>query len=208
MSDTQLICPSDTSKAYANHHKLLPFHRFLNLTHTDKYIHNPFNYATVNGQKSRDQICQVNWDIPLSKIKMFHNPLPPSEVPLYSVHVDHCAHTTFHNTCFLHDLSSPLQPKKNITNTQFYPWQKVLGTSAVNPYLFILSLAPLGMWWLFSHHDLSPFAMVSGHFCYQWSSFHWIAQALWIPWTDNCHLLYCPPSTRCLGKLVNYFWVA
>ncbi len=49
--DTHLIHPSDTSEAYAKHHKLLPFHRFLNLTHLDTYIHGPFNFATIHGQK-------------------------------------------------------------------------------------------------------------------------------------------------------------
>ena len=53
-SDKHLICPSDTSTAYAKCNKLLPFHRFLNLTHTDTYIHGPFNIATINGRKSRD----------------------------------------------------------------------------------------------------------------------------------------------------------
>ena len=52
--DTHLICPSDTSTAYAKRNKLLPFHRFLNLTHTDTYIHGPFNIATINGRKSCD----------------------------------------------------------------------------------------------------------------------------------------------------------
>jgi hypothetical protein len=52
-SSTHLICPSDTSKAYAKCHKLLQFHRFLNLTHTDTYIHGPFDVATVNGRKIR-----------------------------------------------------------------------------------------------------------------------------------------------------------
>ncbi len=64
--------------------------------------------------------------------------------------------------------------------------------------------------WLPSGCDanLPPFAMISGHFCYQWSSFHWIAQALLIPWTNNHPLFYCPPSMRILGDLVKYCWVA
>ncbi len=71
LSSTHLIRPSDTSKAYAKRHKLLPLHCFLNLTHTDTYIHCPFDFTTVNGWKSLDQICQSNWDILWSQTKMF-----------------------------------------------------------------------------------------------------------------------------------------
>jgi hypothetical protein len=109
-SNTHLICPSDTSKAYAKRHKLHLFHRFLNLTHTDLYIHGPFNFATVNGRKSRDCICNANWDILWSNTNMFHNLLPPSAVPTYSVHIDYCTYTTFHGTRYLRNVCSLPQP--------------------------------------------------------------------------------------------------
>ncbi len=48
-SDTHLIHPLDTSE---DRHKLLPFRCFLNLTHSDTYIHGSFDFATVNGWKS------------------------------------------------------------------------------------------------------------------------------------------------------------
>jgi hypothetical protein len=39
--------PSDSSEDYANRHKLLPFCKWVNLTHQDTFIHGPFDFATV-----------------------------------------------------------------------------------------------------------------------------------------------------------------
>ncbi len=116
-SDTHLIHPSDTSE---DRHKLLSFHWFLNLTHSDTYIHGPFDFATVNGRKSRNQICQADWDVLLSRASMFHKPLPSSEVPTYSIHVNPCAHVTFHATCLSRDVCSSLQLEDDNTDTQLY----------------------------------------------------------------------------------------
>jgi len=51
--DTHLIQPSDSSEVYANRHKLLPFRKWVNLTHQDTFIHGPFDFATVNGWKTQ-----------------------------------------------------------------------------------------------------------------------------------------------------------
>jgi hypothetical protein len=62
-SQTHLIHPSDTSKALATKQKLIPFWWWLNLTHSDTYIHNPFNFAMVNGRKTSNCISQADWDV-------------------------------------------------------------------------------------------------------------------------------------------------
>ena len=56
--ETHLIRPSDTLVDYAICHKLLPFRKWLNITHSDTFIHSPFEFATVRGQKTRDRISQ------------------------------------------------------------------------------------------------------------------------------------------------------
>ena len=94
-SSTHLLKPSDFSSAYAKRNKLLPFRQFVNLTHRDTYIHGPFDFATFNGRKCRDRICQADWDVLRSRTSMFHNVIPPIDVPTYSVHVDANAHTSF-----------------------------------------------------------------------------------------------------------------
>ena len=95
--DTHLIRPSDSSKDYATRHKLLPFHKWVNLTHYDTFIHGPFDFATVNSRKTQDRISQPDWDILKTHCNMFHNPLPHFDVPSYSIHVDRGAHVMFHS---------------------------------------------------------------------------------------------------------------
>ncbi len=48
---THFIRPSDTSEALAVKQRLVPFRRWLNLTHSDTYLHGPFDFASVNGGK-------------------------------------------------------------------------------------------------------------------------------------------------------------
>ncbi len=55
-TSTHLIRPLDTSKAHAAMHCLVPFRRRLNLTHSDTYIHGPFDFASINARKTRDRI--------------------------------------------------------------------------------------------------------------------------------------------------------
>jgi hypothetical protein len=66
-SDTHLVRPCDTSDSYATHHKLMSFRKWLNICHLDTYIHGPFNFALIQGRKTRDRIAQVDWDA-LSRI--------------------------------------------------------------------------------------------------------------------------------------------
>ena len=43
-SDTHLIRPTDTSEAYASRHNLLPFRQYVNLTHSNTFIHGLFDF--------------------------------------------------------------------------------------------------------------------------------------------------------------------
>ena len=94
---THLIRPSDTSESHAARANLVPFRRWINLTHTDTYLHGPFEFATVNGRKSRDRVAQADWDV-LSRFNsnsMFVNPLPRFDLPSYSIHVDPGIHVSY-----------------------------------------------------------------------------------------------------------------
>ncbi len=105
-SDTHLIHPSNTLEAYAKHHRLLAFCWFVHLTYSDTYIYGPFDFATVHGHKICNCVCSVDWDILWPCTDTFHNPLPMVEVPTYSVHVDACTYTTFHDTSLSCNVSS------------------------------------------------------------------------------------------------------
>ena len=96
-TDTHLVRPSDTSDDYAKRHNLLPFRKWLNITHIDTYIHGPFEFATVRGRKSRDRICQEDWDVLRQHTTMFQIPLPAFDVPTYLIHVDRGAQVTYHD---------------------------------------------------------------------------------------------------------------
>ncbi len=96
-TDTHLVRPSDMSDDYTKRHNLLPYQKWLNITHLDTYIHGLFEFATVNGRKTRDRISQDEWDILRKHSSMFLNPLPTFDVPTYSIHVNRGAHVSYHN---------------------------------------------------------------------------------------------------------------
>ena len=92
---THLICPSDMSEAHAARCKFVPFRWWLNLMHSDTYIHGPFNFATVNGQKIRDRISKSDWDVLATHSSMFHNLIPRFELLSYSNHVNRGVHIAY-----------------------------------------------------------------------------------------------------------------
>jgi hypothetical protein len=103
--DTHLIQPTDTSEAYASCHHLLPFCQYVNLTHSDTYIHGPFNFATFGGRKSCNRVGGDDWSILRLRTAMFHNSVPSLEVTTYSVHINACTHTTFNSGSPSKDMS-------------------------------------------------------------------------------------------------------
>jgi hypothetical protein len=105
-TDTHLVRTSDTLVDYANCHKLSAFRRWVNLTHEDTFIHNPFDFSSVNGRKTQDRVSQTDWDVLKSHCHMFHKPLPRFDVPSYSIHVDCGAHVLFHDATITRQLIS------------------------------------------------------------------------------------------------------
>ncbi len=95
LTDTHLVCLSESSDDYAAWRKLLPFCKWLNLTHQDTFIHGPFDFITINGHKTWDHISQPDWDNLKAHCDMFHNPLLNFDIPSYSIHVDRGAHVLF-----------------------------------------------------------------------------------------------------------------
>ena len=95
-TDAHLICPN-TSDFYADCHKLVPFRKWLNISHLNTFIHGPFEFASIRGRKTRDCILQEDWDILGRQTSMFNNPLPKFDIPTYSIDVDFSAHVTYHD---------------------------------------------------------------------------------------------------------------
>ena len=109
ISETHLIRPSDSSNAYAKRHKLVPFRQWINLTHSDTYIHGPFDFALINGRQSRDRVSAIDWDALRSHKDMFNNTLPREDLPTYSIHVDRGAHVAFCSAVIASQLESSAQ---------------------------------------------------------------------------------------------------
>jgi hypothetical protein len=114
---THLIWPSDTSKAHAAWLWLVPFCHWINLTHSDTFLHRPFDFAIVNGRKTSNCISQSNWDILPRYIKAFENPLPRFDLPSYSIHVDRGVHVSVCNRVNADALCAMFE----IDNKRVYP---------------------------------------------------------------------------------------
>jgi hypothetical protein len=108
--NAHLIAPSDTSEEQATRHHLLPIHCWANLTHADTYIHGPFDFATVNGCKTRDRVDMEAWNALAANSLMFCNATPRFDLPSYSIHVDCGIHTTHRMIAVARDHSLPPLP--------------------------------------------------------------------------------------------------
>ena len=137
-SETHLIRPSETSVDYALPHKLLPFRKWLNITHSDTFIHSPYEFASVIGQKTWDHISQDDWNVLLWHVLMFQNPIPCFDVPTYSIHVDCGAHVTYHDQTHCNNLRIEASHTSESFSNCCYPWQKVLAYSKAPPNFFFL----------------------------------------------------------------------
>jgi hypothetical protein len=86
--ETHLVKPSSSSKAFAVRNNLLTATKYIHMLHENTFIHGPFNFATVNNRKTRDRICQADWQVLADHSHMFRNSIPSFDVPTYSIHVD------------------------------------------------------------------------------------------------------------------------
>jgi hypothetical protein len=93
--DAHLLTPSDSLEDRATCHNLHPICAWVNLTHGDTYIHGPFDFATIRGQKTCNRVGQECWDVLAAKCSMFTNKIPQFDVPTYSIHLDRGVHTVF-----------------------------------------------------------------------------------------------------------------
>ena len=81
-----LIRPSSQSEAYAIAEGLRPFRQWVRLTNADTYIIGPFDFAVVNGRKTRDRISLDKWEALSKFTHLFSNEIPDLSLPDYSIH--------------------------------------------------------------------------------------------------------------------------
>ena len=95
-SDTHLVQPSNMSASYATRHKLMPFRKWLNICHQDTYIHGPFEFASIRGNKTHDRIDQVDWDALALHSSLFCDPIPSFNLTTYLIHCGRDTHVSVH----------------------------------------------------------------------------------------------------------------
>ena len=91
---THLIRPSNDSESYAVAEGLRPFSRWVRLTNEDTYVSGPFDFADVNGRRTRDRVPEAQWRILAKRTDLFSNEVPSLALPDYSVHFGQF-HTSF-----------------------------------------------------------------------------------------------------------------
>ena len=96
VKSTHIIRPSPQSQEYAAAEGLRPFSQWVRLTNGDTYICGPFNFADVNGRRTRDRISLDQWKILHESSHLFTNEVPSLELPDYSIHYGQC-HVAFHS---------------------------------------------------------------------------------------------------------------
>ncbi len=163
---THLVCPSDMSEDYARRHNILPFWKWLNITHLDTYIHVPFEFISAHGRKRRDRISQEDWNILQRHVSMFQNPIPKFYVPTYSIHVDRGAHVTYHDQAHTDILCFEASRTSDSAHDRRYPWQKVLEHPIASPHFFFFKHPPG------TNNIVKTVTILS----------HWVLGILWCRW--------------------------
>ena len=109
---THMIRPSAQSESYAAAEGLRPFRQWVRLTNADTFISGPFEFAVINGRKSRDRVGGERWKILAKFSHLFANEIPSLELPDYSVHCGQC-HFTFEDSTIgdhvMDSLANPLR---------------------------------------------------------------------------------------------------
>ena len=73
---------------------LTPFRQWVFLHFADTFIHGPFNFATINGRRTRDRVDAIDWAALRACAEMYSNPSPSTSLPTFcvqlsKVHVEH-----------------------------------------------------------------------------------------------------------------------
>jgi hypothetical protein len=91
-----LIKPIAESPAYRKQKNIVAYSQWTHIHHENTYIHGPFDFASINGRKTRDRISPHDWQILADSKSKFDNE-PPSlhqtTAYTYSYHTNSQFHT-------------------------------------------------------------------------------------------------------------------
>jgi hypothetical protein len=89
-----LVRPSPNNSDFIKQKNIVPFSQWITLSPTS-LIHGPFDFAVINGRKTRDRIPQSTWDAFRSAPQVYQNPIPRFDLSSYafSYHINTQHHT-------------------------------------------------------------------------------------------------------------------
>ena len=98
--DYHLIKPIAESPAYRQQKNIVAYSQWIHIHHETTFIHGPFNFATINGRKTRDRISKDDWQFLTDSKSKFDNEPPilhQTTAYTYSYHVNSQFHTIRQN---------------------------------------------------------------------------------------------------------------
>ena len=98
--DYHLIKPISESTAYREQKNIVAYSQWIHIHHENTYIHGPFNFASINGRKTRDRISNIDWQILADSKSKYHNEPPTlhqTTAYTYSYHTNSQFHTIRHD---------------------------------------------------------------------------------------------------------------
>ena len=99
-NDYHLIKPISESPAYCEQKNLVAYSQWIHIHHENTFIHGPFNFASINGRKTRDRISNIDWQILADSKARFDNEPPTlhqTTAYTYSYHTNSQFHTIRHD---------------------------------------------------------------------------------------------------------------
>jgi hypothetical protein len=94
--DYHLIKPISESPAYREQKNIVAYSQWIHIHHENSYIHGPFDFASINGRKTRDRICKLDWQVLADSRSKFDNEPPAlnqTAAFTYSYHTNTQFHT-------------------------------------------------------------------------------------------------------------------
>ena len=110
-----LVKPSNNSDLYCKSKSLTPFRKWTHLNHPDTFIHGPFEFATINGRKTRDRISNTDFEILLKAKNKYDNEPPVLISTQTSFHID----TAFHTELQAQDVTNKVQVFNAMANLDY-----------------------------------------------------------------------------------------
>jgi hypothetical protein len=83
-----LVKPSIDRIAFCKQNSLVAFSQWVYLNHNDVLLHGPFNFAIINGRKSRDRVSLSDWQILAKLNNDYDNAAPSIALSALTINID------------------------------------------------------------------------------------------------------------------------